>query len=61
MAQIVERFTVPWQIILNPFCGAGTTGVAALLLGRRFVGIDINPENIAKAEKRLKAVQFFYV
>jgi site-specific DNA-methyltransferase (adenine-specific) len=61
MAQIVERFTVPWQIILDPFCGAGTTGVAALLLGRRFVGIDINPENIAKAEKRLKAVQFFYV
>lgn len=33
--------------------GAGTTGVAALAEGRRFVGIDINPENLDLARPRL--------
>lgn len=54
MAQIVKRFTVPGQVILDPFCGAGTTGVAALLLGRRFIGIDIDADHLAKAKSRLK-------
>ncbi|MGQ9712871.1 MAG: DNA-methyltransferase [Desulfotomaculales bacterium] len=53
MAQVVERFTVPGQLVLDPFCGAGTTGVAALLLGRRFIGIDIGDRCIAKAKDRL--------
>jgi len=55
MAQIVERFTVPGQVVLDPFCGAGTTGVAALLLERRFIGIDISDQCIAKAKGRLTA------
>jgi DNA modification methylase len=44
------------QIILDPFCGSGTTCVAAKMLGRRYIGIDISPEYCKIAEERLKAV-----
>lgn len=35
--------------VLDPFCGRGTTGIAALSLGRRFFGIDLYAENVQKA------------
>lgn len=39
--------------VLDPFCGAGTTGMAAMKHGRDFIGIELNAEYIAIAEKRL--------
>lgn len=39
--------------VLDPFCGSGTTLVAAKLLGRSYIGIDISPEAITLTEKRL--------
>lgn len=54
MAQIIERFTVPGQVVLDPFCGAGTTGVAALRLGRRFIGIDTDARALLRARLRLE-------
>lgn len=41
--------------VLDPFCGSGTTGVAAVKLGRSFVGIELNPDYVAIAEKRIHA------
>ncbi|MEM3486591.1 MAG: site-specific DNA-methyltransferase [Candidatus Methanomethyliaceae archaeon] len=41
-------------VVLDPFCGAGTTGVAALRHFRRFVGIEMNPEYVAMAERRIR-------
>lgn len=41
-------------IVLDPFVGSGTTAVAAKKLGRKFIGIDINPEYVEIAIKRLK-------
>jgi len=40
-------------IVLDPFFGSGTTGLAALLQGKNFVGIDLNPDYIEMAKKRL--------
>ena len=39
--------------VLDPFCGSGTTGVVALSLGRRFLGIELNPEYVKMAERRI--------
>jgi len=41
-------------IILDPFCGSGTTGAVALREGRRFIGIDNNAEYLEMARKRIK-------
>jgi len=40
MERIVLASTNPGDVILDPFCGSGTTGVAAIKLGRKFIGID---------------------
>lgn len=41
--------------ILDPFCGSGTTGVVAKQHGRKFIGIELNPDYCAIAEKRIAA------
>lgn len=41
-------------IVLDPFFGAGTTGLVALKQNKRFIGIELNPEYIEIAKKRLK-------
>jgi hypothetical protein len=40
--ETIKTFTKPGDLVLDPFCGGGTTLVEALSLGRRAVGIDIN-------------------
>ena len=40
--------------VLDPFAGAGTTGLACLKHGRNFLGIELNPEYIAIAESRIE-------
>lgn len=44
------------DLVVDPFCGSGTTGVAALALGRRFVGIETSEAHLATARKRIDAV-----
>lgn len=53
MAAIIERFTVKGALILDPFMGAGTTGIAALKTGRLFLGADVDPGRVAQAAQRL--------
>ena len=43
-------------VVLDPFFGAGTTGVIANKLGRNYLGIELNPEYIKIAEKRINGV-----
>ena len=40
--------------VLDPFCGAGTTGLVALRLGRRFIGIDVSEDYCRMAERRIE-------
>ncbi len=57
MIKLLEHFSKPNDLILDPFCGSGTTCVAAKLLGRRFIGIDISSDYCNIARQRLKAVE----
>ena len=54
MRDIVERFSDPNNLILDPFLGGGTTGVAAVSMGRKFIGVDIEQKNIETAQERIK-------
>lgn len=57
IARLVEIFSLPGDIILDPFMGSGTTCVAAAELERHYIGIELNPDYIKLAEKRLEAIQ----
>lgn len=45
------------QVILDPFAGSGTTGVAAVKMGLSFIGIERDPEHFATACKRIEDAQ----
>lgn len=55
MLALVADFTDPGDLILDPFAGSGTTGVAALRLGRRFTGAEQDATHYATACERLTA------
>lgn len=55
MAEILRDFTAPDSLVLDPFMGSGTTGVAAVNLGRRFVGIEIDPGHFETSCERIEA------
>ena len=54
MLDIVERLTNPGDVILDPFLGGGTTGVAAVSKGRKFIGADIETKNVEISHERIK-------
>ena len=47
----------PGDVVLDPFMGSGTTGVAAKMLGRNFIGIELDPEYVKIAEARIDFVK----
>lgn len=56
MSYLVQLYTSKESVVLDPFCGSGTTGVAVVQLQRQFVGIDINPAYITIATQRCASV-----
>lgn len=56
--KLVALFSERGEIITDPFCGSAAIGEAALLLGRKYFGIDQDPEWCEKAKKRLESVDF---
>lgn len=53
LKKILLASTREGDLVLDPFCGSGTTGVACKLLGRNFIGIDNDRDFIALARERL--------
>jgi site-specific DNA-methyltransferase (adenine-specific) len=53
LERVIEASTPEDALVLDPFNGSGTTGVAALKLGRRYVGIDLDEKYLALSKKRL--------
>ena len=51
----IADFTDPGDVIVDLFAGSGTPGVAALRMGRRFIGIECNAASAAIARERLRA------
>ena len=51
--RLIELYTYRDDVVLDPFIGAGSTAVAAVLTGRRFVGFDAEAQYIALAEQRV--------
>jgi site-specific DNA-methyltransferase (adenine-specific) len=53
LARIILASSRPNQVVFDPFLGSGTTSVVAKKLGRRYVGIEVDPVYCCLAEKRL--------
>lgn len=53
---IVEKFSGIGETVLDPFCGAGTTGVVCKKMGRKFIGFDIDPDCIKETKIRIRNV-----
>ncbi len=51
--RLIQLYTYAGEVVLDPFMGSGTTALAALKAGRRFVGYEIDPAYVRLAERRL--------
>lgn len=56
LEKIVLASTEEGQLILDPFCGSGTTGVEAVRFGRKFIGIDNTKEYLQITKRRLEKI-----
>ncbi|MEK6582625.1 MAG: site-specific DNA-methyltransferase [Nitrospirota bacterium] len=54
LKRIIQASTKKDDLVLDPFCGSSTTGVAAVLLNRKYVGIDLEEEYLDVSRKRLE-------
>ena len=56
---LIRQSSQPGDLVADPFMGSGSVGVAAMRLGRRFLGNDLNPEAVRSAEQRLREANLF--
>jgi modification methylase len=57
LARVILASSRPDDLVLDPFCGTGTTGAVAKRLGRRFIGIERERSYVTAAQKRITAVE----
>jgi DNA modification methylase len=53
--RLMKMFSFWGETVLDPFSGTGTTGVAAIESGRKYIGFETNPEYYALSEQRIRA------
>lgn len=58
--RLIELYTFLDDVVLDPFCGSGTTCLAALKAKRHHIGYEINPEYLRLAKERLQAHDLTY-
>lgn len=54
----IQLYSFSGDVVLDPFCGAGTTCVAAVKTGRHYVGLDISEDYVRSARRRIRAITF---
>lgn len=54
---MIKDFSDNGDLVIDPFMGSGTTGVACVQMGRKFIGIEIDPGYFEIACKRIEAAQ----
>jgi site-specific DNA-methyltransferase (adenine-specific) len=52
--RLIQLYTFEGDVVLDPFCGSGTTCIAALKTGRHYVGFDINEDYVKLARERIR-------
>jgi modification methylase len=57
LARVILSSSRPDDLVLDPFCGTGTTGTVAKRLGRRFIGVERDADYAKAAERRIAATQ----
>ena len=57
MRWILDKYSLRGDLILDPFCGSGTTCVAAKQLGRNYIGVEINPQYVEISRSRCAEAQ----
>ena len=57
LVPLVRAFTLPGEIVLDPFCGSASSCAAALLTDRRYIGIELDPAYHQAASQRMDRIQ----
>ena len=52
--RLIQLYTFEGDVVLDPFCGSGTTCIAALETNRHFVGFDIDPGYVELSRRRIR-------
>jgi site-specific DNA-methyltransferase (adenine-specific) len=57
LAQLIRSFTLPDELVLDPFAGSGSTCAAALLTDRKYIGVELDAEYHQAASLRMDRVR----
>jgi site-specific DNA-methyltransferase (adenine-specific) len=54
--RLIQLYTFKGDVVLDPFCGSGTTCLAAKRLGRQYIGFDVEQDYLELAQERIDSL-----
>lgn len=57
LVPLIRSFSLPGEVVFDPFAGSGSSCAAALLTGRKYIGIELNTEYFSEASRRMDRVK----